>query len=184
MIKDNQNTFGWGSIAFHWVSGVLVIWMFFLGQNLEHAEPGPDKFAAFQLHVSIGFLAFLAIALRTAWRVYNGGMPAPVKRQVWPLHILSVLVPWLLIAVTVTLIITGPLAIWTRGGAWEPFGLFALPSPTGEMDSVHDWLGGIHSFAGHIIAPLFILHVLGALKHLVWDRDRTLQRMLWVKSSQ
>ena len=80
------------------------------------------------------------------------------------------------------LIVTGPLAVWSTGQPLQVFDLLAIPSPfAARVDWLHEACEEVHGAATKLFWPLIGLHVAGAVKHLVYDRDRTLQRMLWVR---
>lgn len=48
---------------------------------------------------------------------------------------------------------------------------------------LHEAAEEIHGSVSKLFWPLIALHVAGALKRLVVDRDATLGRMLWVRRS-
>ena len=77
---------------------------------------------------------------------------------------------------------TGPLAVWSTGQPLQVFDVLAIPSPfAARVDWLHEACEEVHGAATKLFWPLIGLHVAGAVKHLVYDRDRTLQRMLWVR---
>ena len=49
--------------------------------------------------------------------------------------------------------------------------------PVAFLPNLGFWTGDVHSILGKIADGLVILHVLAALKHQFWDKDRMLQRM-------
>ena len=69
---------------------------------------------------------------------------------------------------------------WFRIAARVVQGLFLL-----MIAVLIDWLHGlaedIHGLATKLFWPLIVLHIGGALKHLLLDRDETVQRILWVR---
>ncbi len=173
---DRQAGYGWLSILLHWIGAGFVIALFLLGDRFEEMPRGPEKLAAIQLHASVGVTAFLFLAARVLWRLRSGS-PAPPPQSLL-LNRLAKLVQWLLLAAIAILILTGPLTLWTGGRAIEVFGLFAIPSPLPPLRDLHEILEEVHGFVAHALIPLFLLHLLGALKHLVIDRDGVFQRML------
>lgn len=58
-----------------------------------------------------------------------------------------------------------------------------LPSPFGRVPQLHELAEGMHGAATKVFWPLIVMHVGGALKHLLIDRDATPRRMLWLKAS-
>ena len=75
---------------------------------------------------------------------------------------------------------TGVLGIWFSGQSISAFGSIQLPSLAGANPGLVGPMRGLHSLSSNLILPALIgLHVLGALKHLVLDRDGTFGRMIW-----
>jgi cytochrome b561 len=178
--RNTRQVYGWAAIALHWISAGSVIWLYFLGDAVEDAPDRASKIAAMQTHVSVSMLLFAFLAARVLWSL---SQPKPESLDPNRLfRILATLVQWLFMLMIVVLLITGPAVIWALGRPVQVFDWFAIPSPfPSPMHDVHEGFEFIHGAAAKLFWPLIVLHVLGALKHLVFDRDRTLQRMLWVR---
>ena len=58
---------------------------------------------------------------------------------------------------------------WSLGREPDVFGL-GIPSPTGANRDVHEFVERVHDVAVHLFVPLLAFHVLGAIKHAVFDR--------------
>lgn len=175
----------YGSIArlFHWLTAALILTLIPLG-FIANAWPydTPDalavKFTLFSLHKTLGVTVFFVALLRILWAV---AQPRPhplhpdrrletsVAETVhWALYLSLVAVPlsgWLYHAST-----TGFAPIW-----W-PFGQH-LPFIPVDETLAHYFQGAHYVFTRLLIATL-ALHVVGAIKHQVVDRDATLNRML------
>lgn len=157
-----------------------VIALYLLGERMEEAADRAEKIAAQQLHVSVGMLLLSFLIARLLWSASQPS-PAPLERNRW-LRILARSVQGVFLLMIVVLIVTGPLAIWSTGRPLQVFELFAIPSPfPARIDWLHEACEEVHGAATKLFWPLIVLHVGGALKHLVYDRDRTLQRMVWVR---
>ncbi len=177
--NDTPSAYGWPSILFHWAGAGLVVALFLIGEQLEDLARGPERTEMLALHVSLGAIAVVVLGGRILWRlVQRGPAPPPAPR---PIRLLSRIVQWGLLGMIAALIITGPLMQWTVGQPVDVFGLVSLPSPLPVMRGVNDALEEVHEFASHAIVPLLALHVLGALKHLIFNRDGVFQRILWTK---
>src|SRR5690606_13174315 len=81
------------------------------------------------------------------------------------------------------LLLAMPLVGWAASSAvgrdivW--FGLFEWPLlPVGGGRDVARTLMGLHENAAKLLIALIVLHVLGALKHHILDRDNVLHRMI------
>ena len=50
-----------------------------------------------------------------------------------------------------------------------------------RINRLHEACEEVHGAATRLFWPLIALHLAGALKRLILDRETTLQRMIWVK---
>ena len=180
MWRNSRTAFGWAAIALHWISAIGVTALYFLGDRIEETTTRADKLSAARLHVSVAVLLFTFLAARLLWSVSQPEPQALESRR--SLRILAQVVQKMFLLMIALLLLSGPLDIWSAGRAIEGFGGFAIPSPFGgRVAWLHEAAEFVHSAAAKLFWPLIALHVAGALKHLVIDRDRTLQRMLWVR---
>lgn len=177
--SNSKTIYGWAAIALHWISAISVVALYLLGEQMEEAADRVEKLAAQNLHVSVGVLLFTFLAARLLWSASQPS-PAPLERNRW-LRILAAAVQGLFLLMIAVLIITGPLAVWSTTRPLEVFDLLSIPSPfPNRVAWLHELSEEVHGAATKLFWPLIALHTAGALKHLVFDRDRTLQRMLWV----
>lgn len=164
------------SILLHWLAAAIIIALFVLGQMAEGA-PRDTRVVLRGLHFSLGLIAFVVVGGRLVWRFFAAD-GAPQSPATGVLDRVATGVKHLLYLVMLVLIITGPMALWTEGRAIPFFGLTALPSPLPKLDGVSHALDTVHGVASKVLLPLFALHVLGAFKHLIINRDGVFQRML------
>lgn len=203
MIRDSATEYGWVSIVLHWFIAATVITMYVLGDQAGSVLEGllemrslmlttgeseqvikdalqpliDERSALLFWHVSVGMMAFIPVFYRIYWRIVHGQKPGFPQNEF--LQILARWVPRLLLVGVGIMFISGPMMVWTKGYPWTFFGLFAIPSPTGELPQLHDdFLVPVHEWTSKALVALFALHFLGVIKHLVINRDRTLQRML------
>ena len=78
--------------------------------------------------------------------------------------------------------LSGVLMSLLGGRPIDMYGLFTIP-PIAEMKDVGRSLREVHGYAGYTLAILIGLHIAGALKHAVIDKDATLRRMLSGKAA-
>lgn len=177
-IGNTRQAYGWAAIALHWVSAVGVTALYLLGERMEEAPDRAAKVGAQDLHVSVGVMLFGLLAARLLWSAAQP-KPAPLEaRRLF--RIAAAAVQGLLLLMITMLLITGPLSVWSTGRPIEVFDLFSLSSPFGgRAPAIHEFAKEVHGAASKLFWPLIALHLGGALKHLVVDRDETLQRMLW-----
>ncbi|MES2343906.1 MAG: cytochrome b [Pseudomonadota bacterium] len=179
-LRNSRAAYGWAAIALHWISAVGVTALYLLGEQMEEAPDRAAKIAAQNLHVSVAVLLFTFLAARLLWSL-SQPHPRPLEQNVW-LHRAATAVQVLFLLMIAVLLVTGPLAIWSGARPIQVFDLFAIPSPfPTRVEWLHEAAEEVHGAASKLFWPLIVLHVAGALKHLVIDRDGTLQRILWVK---
>lgn len=165
------------AIALHWAMAALLLFMIWLGWNME------DNEARFQLHKSIGItILFLALA-RLAWRFANPppplpeGMPKLEKTASHAVHIafyaVMIGIPlggWLMVSVSpfqVATVLYG-IVSWPH-----------LPFTEGLIsEDLYEFVEFFHSKGAWVIIGLLALHVAGAAKHEFGAEDGVLKRML------
>lgn len=174
-----SNRDGYTSVAvwLHWLIAILVLLLIGLGWYMvDIPKNTPARAYFFNLHKSIGLVAFSVVALRLVWRLSHvpPGLPASVKQ--WEVLAAS----WthrLLYAGLLVMPISGYVASnFTKFGV-KFFGL-ELP-PWGPEDKVlYGIFNQIHVVTSYIFVALIVLHVAAAFKHLLIDRDDVFRRML------
>lgn len=181
-LRNTRAAYGWAAIALHWISAIGVTALYLLGEQMEEAPDRTAKLAAQNLHVSVAVLLFTFLAARLLWTL-SQPHPRALEQNVW-LHRAAMAVQGLFLLMIAVLLVTGPLAIWSVARPIQVFDLFAIPSPFPvRIAWLHEAAEEVHGAASKLFWPLIVLHVAGALKHLVIDRDGTMQRILWVKRS-
>lgn len=175
MVTDNLKGYGIVSIALHWIVAAFIVFLFVNGEMF--AELGRAD-AARQLrlfHNSVGAIGAAFIAWRIVWRLWQG---APDKgNEHWLLNLLAVLIQWALLLAMAGAVVTGFIVVWSGGREIAVFDLFVIPSPIAASGPLHEMMEEAHEFFSHVMLPLVALHVLGALKHLVVNRDGIMKRM-------
>jgi cytochrome b561/polyisoprenoid-binding protein YceI len=170
------------AITLHWVIAAAIIGMIALGWYMTGLKPGSDQTALFQLHKSIGITILLLSVARLTWRLMNP-TPAALPMPHWQ-KLLSSFVH----TSFYVLIVAMPLSGWimaslstaheTRFFGTVDVGASAL---TNLPDETRRPLGKtfefVHSKLAWVIIVMLGLHVAGALKHQVIDKDGLLARM-------
>jgi cytochrome b561 len=89
----------------------------------------------------------------------------------------AAVVHWGLYIIVFVQLISGAMAVATKGNGLPFFGILRIPLPVGEDDDAHHFWEEIHEFAWRVIAVLLAAHVVGALyNHFVLKND-VLRRM-------
>jgi len=163
------------AILLHWVLALLIAFMAGLGWYMMSVEHDPGGRWYMDLHKSIGLIVFALVLLRVLWRVFHKPAPLPRSLPAWQ-ALLSSLTQWLLYACMVALPVTGLVgAEYSRAG----LAFFGIPLPAGMAPdrATSKLFFGMHEFLVWVLVGLVALHVLGALRHLLVDRDDVFDRM-------
>jgi cytochrome b561 len=172
--------YGWLSIALHWLAAIAIIAMLVTGFRADWAGDAGDRAGRSMLmgwHISLG-ASFAFILLARGFANYAQPRPTPPE-QAPPLKFLSSATHQLLLIAIVIQVISGPLAVWSGGRAINVFDLFSIPGPFAERnEGVHEAAELLHAVGRWAIVVLLSLHILGALKHALIDRDGVMRRML------
>jgi cytochrome b561 len=126
--------------------------------------------------MSIGVSAYLILWGRILWR-FAVGHPAPHTGQSAILFPVAKAFHYLFLIAIGVMLVSGPLMVWSGGDAIEVFA-FAIPSPFASWPGLHDILRRIHGVTASIIILGVILHILAALKHIVFNRDGTFDKIM------
>ncbi len=157
-LYDQQDSFGWISIALHWVTAVAICVLWFLGNSISYL-PGAEADSRRALHIAIGLSIWALLAGRIAWRVLS---PHPhVRGQSELIHKSARIAHYAMLALLAVIIISGPIMAWARNDHAELASMALV----------------FHSFATTALLILVVLHVLAALKHLMFHDDETIARI-------
>ena len=166
-----------GAMIFHWLIAVAVIVNWRIVEAAEHAA-GPDRGALMGTHKAIGISILLFTLARLAWRWMHPVPPLASTLAAWE-RILARSVHVLFYVLLVGLPLGGWLANSYMGNAVDMFGAFEWPAlPVGPDRETGGAIFDLHATGGKALLLLVALHILGALKHTLIDRDGNLFRML------
>lgn len=173
------------AMLFHWSIALLILGNLFLGLRLEGLK-GASQFAAFQLHKSIGISILLLTLGRIAWRLTH--RPPPLLETLSPLERTAANVVH---KSFYALMLAMPLTGWAIVSASKYniptllFGALSWPhiapihnASSATRSQVDAVAGTTHETLAWLMIALVALHVAGALKHQLFDRDGALLRML------
>ena len=170
--KSSSQRYGAVAIALHWLSAAAILGLFALGFLAAGAADPQTKAALLRGHVPLGILALVLTLLRIFWWLFDRkpervfGLPAWQALSERVVHTLLYLLILLMGASGIgTMILSGAGAIL----------FFGAPGPL--PDFWHYAPMSVH-FAGAIaLLALAGLHILAALYHQFYKRDRLLTRM-------
>lgn len=177
MLKDSSAGYGLISIAIHWISALLILFLFGLGiymTGLGYYDDWYHKGPA--LHISLGLIVLLLMLVRIIWRILNP-TPSALGDQRMQLVAAKLVKLGLYLAIFAVLI-SGYLITTAEGKPASLFDWIYFPSFTTLSANQVDLAGEIHEYLAWGIIALVVLHVAGALLHHFVMRDRTLVRIL------
>ncbi|MDH4072206.1 MAG: cytochrome b/b6 domain-containing protein [Gammaproteobacteria bacterium] len=173
---DSDTSYGWISIALHWLTATLIIALWIIGKSISSAEPDSID-ARRSLHVSIAATAWLVIFLRVLWRLRSGH--PHVRGQSDVIHRVAKIAHYASLIAVLAMLVSGPVMVWARGFPVGIFGALSIPGPVGKDPGLAALALGVHSGAAALLLAIVLLHIGGALKHLMFHTDDTIVRMLW-----
>ena len=179
---NTTSTYGWVERAFHWAIALLIPTAIALGIVAQRWGFDSDaalatKATLFSLHKTVG-VAILVVALaRIAWALTQP-RPRPLHPERRAETFLAALVHWLLYGSLVLV----PLLGWAHHATAEGFAPILWPLgqslPLLPKDpALSETLATLHVVFERVLVAALLLHVAGAAKHAVIDRDATLPRM-------
>ncbi len=190
----STNTFSsYGRVTktFHWLTALLIFTAFPLGwlaNDLAHAIYDPavptteDDIARaarlFSLHKTVGISVFFVALARIFWAL-SQTKPGLLNADNKPEAFAAETVHWLLYGSLVLVPLTG----WLHHAAAEGFAPILWPFGQNlpfVPKSAHlaEFTASLHWLFVWTLAGSLLLHIAGALKHHIIDKDSTLRRML------
>ncbi len=169
------------TIFLHWIVAFFMIALLGTGLYMEQTE----TYALYDWHKSFGVLIVAFVLWRIYWRIKNGWLPPVRQYAAWE-STLAKIVKWLLIIGTIMMPISGMMMSGLGGHGIPFFGLELLarnpnpddPSKVIPLNESLAYAGHVmHGLGGNIIIGALALHIAGALKHHIIDKDDTLNRM-------
>jgi cytochrome b561 len=174
------------AIVLHWVIALFIAVNVMLALSVDHLPDAAVR-PVIDLHKSIGITVLGLVLLRVLWRLSHAPPPLKERYSLWErraAHAAHALLYGLMLAL--------PLSGWLHDSAWkladthplQLFGFIPFPriQPIAALDPEYkDYLHGVfgrwHTWFADALYVLFALHVGGALKHQLFDREAELQRM-------
>lgn len=177
--KDTLTAYGAVTRFFHnRLIAPLVIFELLFGAVVSYFPQGSSiKGELFVFHKSLGIVIFFIALLFLVWRLFN------VKPQ-WPStmptleRLLARLVHFLLYALIILMPFTG----WGMSTAADKapnfFWLFTFPMPFVPLSKpLAGFFNNLHYIFAWALTAALVLHVIGALKHHLIDKNDILKRM-------
>lgn len=181
-LSNATDRYGLIARSLHWLTAALILTNFPLGliaNDLPYdtAEALAQKAQLFSYHKTIGVAAAIVAALRILWALMQT-RPAGLHPERRLETMLAEAVHWTLYISLVAVPLTG----WVSHAAATGYAPILWPLGQGLpfvplSESVAMTAGAMHWLFTKLLAVSLILHIAGALKHHLIDRDATLRRM-------
>ena len=161
----------------HWLIALMIFGMLGFGFYMTGLDLSPTKLELYSWHKWAGVTVFALVLVRLAWRI--GHKPPALPAHMPAIERLAAHAGHHLLYV---LMLAIPLSGWLMSSAkgfqtvW--FGVLPLPDLLAKNPDLGDLLKEMHEALNWALFILVGLHIAGALKHHVIDRDSTLRRML------
>lgn len=176
-LYNTSKTYGTLAKSLHWLIGLLIIGMLAVGLYMVGLPVSPDKFKLYGLHKSIGITVLALVALRLIWKWINESPLLPDALTLWEKRLAKLGHFALYI-----LMFAMPLSGWAMSSAAglpvSVFGLFTLPDLVAPDKTLKANLQQVHETLAWALMAMIGLHVLAALLHHFYYKDKVLLRML------
>lgn len=181
--SNDQRSYGWVARFFHWTIAALIIAAICLGLYAGALPRGTQDqiaaiFAAFSIHKTVGVAVLFLAVLRIIWTLTQT-KPRPLHPNRKVEMFLADAVHWAMWAGMIIMPLTGWIVHSAAPGGFSrilwPFGQRLPMVP--ESAALAERFGSFHETGWWVLAGLIVLHVAGAIKHALIDRDGTLIRM-------
>ncbi len=182
-LSNTTTQYGGVTKTFHWLTALLILTLIPLGiyangLPYDTSEELAQKAWLFSLHKTLGVTVFFVALGRILWAL-SQPKPALLHPDRKLESFAAETVHWLLYG---SLLLV-PLSGWVHHAAtdgfapiWWPFGQNLPFVPKSE--TLASTAAGLHIVFERVLAASVLLHVAGALKHHIIDKDATLRRML------
>lgn len=168
------------SVLLHWVLGLALIGLFAVGLYMTDLPFSPQRLKLYNWHKWAGVTLLALSAFRLIWRLTHRPPALPVAIE-------SAMPGWQKLAHHAThhglylLFFAVPLLGWAySSAAGFPivlFGVLPLPDFVPVSEELAELIKPLHKLSAFAMMTLVLLHVAGALKHQLVDRDGLIARM-------
>lgn len=160
--------------ALHWISALLVVVLWTIGQTVDFAPNGPLRIDYRSVHIALGVFLGVVLLGRLAWRFGWRTRLPPIGNGL--LLALARITHWLLYVLLIIAVGLGIANVWVRGDV--VFNLFQVPAYDPGNHALMHLVGGWHALAANAVLIVAGVHAAAALFHHYILRDATLCRML------
>lgn len=174
------------TIYLHWTIGFSVIFLLFFGIWMKLNE----AYNLYDFHKSVGIIILIPVLARIYWRQINGFQYSIDTSKLE--YNLAKIIQYTLLITSILMPITGMVRTGAGGYGFGVFGFSLItenidPTNSNNIISINDTAavisGTLHQWIAYMMILSLILHILGALKHYLINKNFVLQRMLGLNES-
>ncbi len=176
-MRDTFEKFNPATVSLHWIIAIGMIDMLAFGLYIEYLPKGLEKGALMLTHKSFSIIILVLASARILWRIINK-FPKPLSVLPNWQEKLAKFIHWFLIIGTVMMPISGIIMTLGGGRSLNLFGLKLIAGSEEKIEALSQAGHIMHGLGSKLIILFLILHIIGAIKHQVMDKDGTLSRMV------
>lgn len=179
MLRNTSLEYGSVAKFLHWLIALLIVLMLAVGFtfSLLSDQHSAIKSLLILTHKSLGLTLLLLVTLRLVWKLINIRPILPITVPLLE-RALAHCIHFCLYVVMFAMIFIG----WTMSAAGGHntrfWGLFNLNLPIPKNTELNHLCQNLHLIFAWVLIALIALHIVGALKHYFYNKNRVLQRML------
>jgi|MDSV01.1.fsa_nt_gb cytochrome b561 len=172
------------TIFLHWCIAILMISMLAIGLYMHRYK----IYTLYPVHKSIGALMLPLVVYRVGWRAFQGWIQPDYPHQLWQ-KIAAAVSHSLLLALTVFIPVSGVAMSILSGRGLSIFGLSVVSQQrdansnlvpiSNDAAQIMHW---IHFNFNYLLIIILLTHITAAAVHHFWWKDRTLEKMLTIKT--
>ena len=174
--KNTSAIYGLTARTLHWVMAAIILGLLAMGFIMVDMPFSPFKLDLYMWHKSFGLLILLFVIFRLGVRFTQPHPAHMPTHQSWERALAGLIHGAFYIS-----FIGMPISGWVMSSAGEYpvnfFGLFELPALSEKNEHLYELTKQAHEIFAFIFIGGIGLHVLGAVKHHILDKDETLKRM-------
>ncbi|WP_075187410.1 cytochrome b [Teredinibacter haidensis] len=177
-LNNTKERYGWLHVTIHWLSAITIIGLFLMGLWMSRLDYYDSWYqTAPAIHKSIGFVLVILTLFRLFWRSY-GGVPGTLESHKNWEKLSSKLIHAFFYLAILIMFVSGYLITTAKGQALDVLGFISIPAIVSGIEGLEHLAEEVHEVTAFSIMWIAGLHALAAFKHHIFDKDRTLVRIL------
>jgi cytochrome b561 len=179
MLRNTTKSWGWPSIALHWIGALAILVLLLHGWWMTHMVARPERLANYAWHSALGYDLMALLVLRLLWRWINPVPAQPVDSKPWErraaqLGHIGLYVLMVVVSLTGWITATTFRTPITR----DLFGIQVPALVTSVERSTRNLVEETHLVLAYVLAAVVAIHVVGALRHHFVKHNDVFRRMI------